>query len=156
MDEPDSHGSSSGRLSLRGALALIRMFNELEREGEERLPPDFRRAPGKWIDTGKSPRAGRLTATASHDELKRIVEVVRDDDDPEPAMCAWLDLRQDDAGVERVAVLGGSHVVGFLDEADSRAMRHLAQEHKKRRKASWVDAFFTLEDGQYVVDVNLP
>lgn len=156
MDAPDSHGRSSGRLSIRAVLALTRMLKQLEREGEERLPPDFRRPPGKWIDTGKRPRAGRLTAAASHDELRRIVEAVRDDDDPEPAMCAWLDLQQDDAGLERVAVLVGSHVIGFLDEADSRAMRHAAQQHKNRGKAAWVDAFFTLEDGQYVVDVNLP
>jgi hypothetical protein len=132
------------------------MLKQIEQEGEERLPPDFRRPPGKWIETSKAPRASRLTATASHDELKRVVEIVRDDDDPEPAMCAWLDLRQDDAGLERVAVLVGSHVIGFLNEADSRATRHLAQHHEKRREAAWVDAFFTLEDGQYVVDVNLP
>jgi hypothetical protein len=156
MDAPDSHGSTSGRLSLRGALALIRMFNQLEREGEERLPPDFRRPPGKWIDTGKSPRAGRLTTTASHHELKRVVETVRDDDDPEPALCAWLDWRQDHEGTERVAVLVGSHLLGFLDEADSQAMRDQARQHNKRGTAAWADAFFTLEDGHYVVDVNLP
>jgi hypothetical protein len=136
-------------------LAVLRILRQVEREAIEALPPDYRPPAGKWLP-GRNPRAVRLEGTGSRqDALRGVVEVFREDDDEDVAARSWLDRRVDDLGVERVAVLIGSHLIGFLPPDESKALARLVRR-RKRRKVVWVDTFIEREDDEYIADVNLP
>jgi hypothetical protein len=124
-------------------------------EEAEDVPLEFRPPRGQYVRLSATRSARVIDTAARQAVIGRAFNAVRDDDASDVVLCAWLDVRPDDGGVERVAVLLGSHLVGFLDQGDSDAMRRRVRRRVWRRSAAWVDAYITREASGYVVDVNL-
>jgi hypothetical protein len=135
---------------------VLRLLRGVQREQWDELPPAYRPPAGKWLP-GRTERAVRLEGTGPRqDTLARIVEVFREDDSDSVAAWSWLDVRPDELGVERVAVLVGTHLIGFFSSAESNALESLVRRGAKARRAVWVDTFIAREANVLVADVNLP
>jgi hypothetical protein len=156
-DAGDQTHTPTGRLSWRAFFAFRRLFEHAQREDWEAIPPDYRSPlQGKWIGHPSSWRAAHLDGAESRqDVLRAVVDVFREDDDESVAAWSWLDLRPDDLGVERIAVLVGTHLIGFLPADDSKSMESLVRRSAKHRKFVWADTFAAREADTYVADVNM-
>jgi hypothetical protein len=78
-------------------------------------------------------------------------------------MRGWLTLRTDETEAERIAVLVGAQIVGFLNETETSLhttewapLRSSIEAQKRRGKALWVAVFFEVEDGRYTTAVSIP
>jgi hypothetical protein len=138
--------------------ALIRAVRRLETDQYAAIPAELRPPPGKWLDTNSAASwSVPLDGTVDRQEvLESICQRGGYEARPDQPMRGWLAVRRDEADVERVAVLVGTEVVGFLRETESAPLRSRIKAQERRGKSLWVAVFFEVEDGRYVADVSIP
>lgn len=135
---------------------LSRAVRRLVAEQDAAIPPELRPPAGNWLESDQEwlqPLSGTLER---QEVLKTICQIGGYEARPTQPMRGRLAVRRDDQDVERVAALVGSHVVGFLDETASAALRSRIQASERRGKSVWADVVIDIEDGRYVPLVATP
>jgi hypothetical protein len=144
---------------------LIRAVRRLEAEQNAAISPGLRPPPGKWLDANsRATWLVPLDGTLDRQEtLRAICEIGGYAVHPEQPMRGWLALRSDETEAERIAVLVGAQIVGFLNETETALhktewapLRSNIEAQKRRGKVLWVEVFFEIEDGRYTAAVSIP
>jgi len=156
----DSSQRGSGRLGLFSGLVALGLLRNAERDQWEDLPPDYRPPfNGEWLS--RDPRASaRLEGTRSQqDVLKATADVARkwnapDDDDGAIWAWSWADLQVGDHGAERVAVMAGEHLLGYLPDVAGGDVAKRARRLAGRRKVVWLMTWIDREADSYIAWVD--
>ena len=153
----ETSGKATAQFGWRTGLKVFRSILQTQEDERDELPSDFRPPAGEEM-VGRARKARRsVRHTAARQEvLAAVVKVFDEDDDESVAAWSWLDVRADESDVERVAVLVGAHLIGFLPLDESKALEGTARDGVKKRKVAWVDTFIERAAGSFVADVNLP
>ncbi len=99
-------------------------------------------------------RLGRTFSRRRPAWFVRCVDDCYGDDEAAVWASTWADLRVEDDGVERVAVLAGEHLLGFLPEVAGRDVAKRARHLATRRKVVWLMRGIERDEDSYIAWVD--
>src|SRR5262249_17463601 len=122
------------------------------------VPEEFRPPrSGRWLALDP-PRTLPLADTVAGQQLlQRIFDVFTEegDDDETVGAWTWLDMRADDAGRGRMALMAGSHLLGLVAEDGGKDVKKQVRRRARKGEVVWVTTWVERhQDGRYIVDVR--
>ncbi|HEX4518581.1 MAG TPA: hypothetical protein VH063_03265 [Gaiellaceae bacterium] len=137
---------------------LRRTFGEAEREQWEAVPEEFRPPrSGKWLLDAR--RTVALADAADRQGLlHNVFDAFSEEGWTEDTVLAWtwLEVRPDEAGRERMAVMVGSHLLGVVAEDGGKKVRKQIRRQARKDAVVWVSTWVERDqDGRYVAAVGL-
>jgi hypothetical protein len=147
---------------LAGSLHLFKdqlsAFRRILHVLKESEGPDWLRPPKGNYPQAAAFRSVPLEGVGQHQDLvARVYRAVKDSDDDEVVVCAWLSTER--AAAEqpgRVQVHAGDAALGYLSGEDSPALYRMIEAAERRGRVIWVDSFIVPAETGYAVEVSLP